>query len=262
MRVGRISFYFFIFLAGCLAVLAQNSSSLRLYDDFNKDLIDPAKWYSSWNCYPSSTECARSIRNNQLRLRVRAYGSPDTNDGTLYTFSESYLTAAGVTDIEAQVVVRTLITDTCATNTSGDSFAHFTITGAFFNGGSGSSNDDVQAFLLLSRHAADPVGTARVQGFLKFQGQYFDTVDMGTINVGELVKVELLWEQPNHRFVIRLFRPSMGTQQEQYMPYLISDTTSAASPYKLLGARGFPANCMGSRPASDIEVLIDDVRTN
>jgi len=133
--------------------------------------------------------------------------------------------------------------------------------GAFFNGG-GTSADDVQAYLQLGRYSTDPRGTVEVGGFLYYQGQFFGNVDLGPINVGEPVMVELLWDQPNHRFVACLWRPTMGIFAEQYMPYSMSDVTAAASPFQGLSSNVFPVNCTGSRRFAEEEVSFDNLSTN
>ena len=60
----------------------QPNSGLKLYDGFDVRLINPAKWYTQWQCgSPSVMECEREIRDRQLHLRVRSYGSTTTSDG-------------------------------------------------------------------------------------------------------------------------------------------------------------------------------------
>jgi hypothetical protein len=246
-----------------LTSLASAQSGLTLYDDFNQKFISPAKWYTQWQCgSPSILECEREIQSNQLRLRVRGYGTPITNDGNQFGVSEVYLTSSLVKDIQAQVVVRTSTAETCATNTGGGAHAQALLSGAFFNGGGGTANDDMQAFLQFDRYSTDQPGIVEVGGFLSYQGQFFGNVDLGPVNIGERVVVELLWDQPNHQFVIRLYRPTDGTHTQQFMSYgSVSDTSQAVASFKNLSARIFPANCLGSRPSADLEVLFDNIKT-
>jgi hypothetical protein len=268
MKCARLALQIFLSLAAGSMAIAQSSSGLRLYDNFNKDLIDPAKWYSGWQCQYSSAECEREIQSNRLRLRVRGYGSPEANSGNQFAASELFLTSANVTDIQAQVTVSKLSTEACATNTSINSGAHALLAGTFFNGSSGSAytaDDDVQAFVFLNHGggSTEPGGVISVSGALQFHGQWITgSAWLGQIEVGENVTIELLWEQVKHRFVIRMFRPLDGSHQEAYMPYFMPDIRPAVTPSKFFSARALPANCVGSRPAVDIEVLIDDVRTN
>jgi hypothetical protein len=239
----------------------QPASSLHLYDTFNQKFIDPAKWSSVWQCGPPALDCVREIQNDHLRLGIRAYGATDSNSGTQFAGSSVNLTASSVTDIAAQVVVRKSSSQDCATN-SGVAHSQVLIYGAFFNGGGGTASDDVQAYLQLDRYATDAPGAVEVGGFLQYQGQFFGNIDLGPVNLGEQVVVELQWNQPAHQFIARLSRPASGTKVELSMPYTISDTAAAVAPFKSLSANVFPANCAGSSAAADLDVLFDRVKTN
>jgi hypothetical protein len=268
LQFNRLCSCVLVVLMSLITSRAQEPSSgstLHLYDNFDSAFLNPLKWYSPWQCGSPVMECVREIREDALRLRVRAYGATDSSTGTQFGSSGVSLTAANVTDIAAQLVVRRSSADSCSSNPGfggGGGHAQVLLFGAFFNGGGGTSADDVQAFLQLDRYATYPVGTVSVGGFLRFQNQFFDNVEMGLVNIGERVTVELLWDQPNHRFVVRLFRPSYGTTTEQYMPYTMSDISPAASPFKNLSANVYPANCQGTRTSADVDVAFDSVMTN
>ena len=174
---------------------------------------------------------------------------------------QQYITSALVSNFAAQVTVRRTTAESCSTG-AGASHAQALLKGAFFNGGGGTASDDVQAFLQFDRYSSDPPGVARVGGFLGYQGGFFSNVDLGPVNVGELVRVELAWDQPNHRFITRLFKPASNTLVEQYMPYTVSDSMPAVAPLKSLSASTAPANCLGQRTSTEMEVLFDNVMTN
>jgi len=243
----------------------QSNSGLQVYDNFdNSRFLDPSKWLAQWQCGGTVMECVREIQDDHLRLRVRAYGATDSNDGTQFGTSGLTLASNSVTDIATDLTVRRSTADACSTNPGfggGGGHAQVLIYGNFFNGGGGTSDNDVTANLQLDRYSSDSPGVVLVGGFLKYQGQFFDHVDLGPVNVGEHVRVELLWDQPNHRFVIRLFRPAYGTFAEQVMPYAISDTAAAASPSRNINAYVYPANCVGTRTSAESEVLFNDVLT-
>lgn len=236
-----------------------------VYDLFDGKFINPSKWKAQWQCGGTVMECVREIRNDQLRLRVRGYGGTDTSVGTQFGSSGLTLTNSSVTQIGADLTVRRSAAEGCSTNPGfggGGGHAQGLLYGTFFNGGGGTPSDDVTAFLQLDRYATYPLGTVEVGGFLQYQNQFFDNVDLGSVNVWERVRVELLWDQPNHRLIVCLFRPSYGTSMEQYMPYTISDVSAPASPSKNIDANVFPANCLGTQKSAELELLIDDVLTN
>ena len=240
-------------------------STLHLYDNFDGPFLDPMKWSSPWQCGSPVMECVREINEEALRLRVRAYGATDSSAGTQFGSSGVTLTANNVTDIAAQVVVHRSSADGCSSNPGfggGGGHAQFLLFGAFFNGGGGTSNDNLQAYVQLDRYSTAPAGAAGVGGFLSYQNQFFDNVDLGFVNIGEKVTVELMWDQPNHQFVVRLFRPLLGTVAQQFMPYTVSDTTPAVGPFRNISANVYPANCLGNRTSADLDVAITKVMTN
>lgn len=243
-----------------LATLPCAAQTLNVYDNFSGPFINPSKWYPQWQCGGTVMECVREIRDERLRLRVRAYGSPDTNDGTQFGGSGLTLASNSATDIAADLTVSRSTAQACSTNPGfgGGGHAQVLIFGSFFNGGAGTSDDDVQAYVQLDHYATLQTGKVDVGGFVFHQG-FFDNVDLGLVNVGERVRVELVWDQPNHRFIARLFRPLVGTTTEQFMPYTISDTKAPASPFRNINAFVYPANCIGSRNSAELEVLFNDV---
>ena len=254
-----------IFLLLTFALSKDAVAQLILYDSFDSRFINPSKWVAQWQCGGTVMECVREIQEEQLRLHIRGYGATDTNAGTQFGSSGLTLQNSSVTDIAADLIVRRSAAQGCSTNPGfggGGGHAQALIYGTFFNGGGGSADDDVTAFLQLDRYSTYPLDMVQVGGFLKYQNQFFDNVDLGLVNVGERVRVELLWDRPNHRFVVRLFRPTYGISSEQYMPYTISDVAAPASLYKNIDANVFPANCLGTRTSAELEVLVDDVLTN
>jgi hypothetical protein len=253
-----------LLVGGALAVIMpalaqQPNSGTRVYDNFDKRFLDLSKWLAQWQCGGTVMECVREIQEDQLRLRVRAYGATDSNDGTQFGSSGLTLASSSITDIATDLIVRRSTADACSTNPGLVGHAQVLIFGSFFNGGGNTADDDVQAFLQLDRYSSDSPGVVLAGGFLKYRGEFFDHANLGPVNVGEHVRVELLWDQPNHRFVIRLIRLASGTLTEQVMPYAISDTTAAVSPFKNINANVYPANCFGTRTSSELEVLVNDV---
>ena len=252
--------------AGLLSTMAYSqsekpSSGLRLYDNFHQTFIDPSKWSAPSQCGSPAMECVREIENGKLRLRTRAYGATNSDTGTQFGSSGVNLTASSVTDISVQVTVRNSSPQDCATN-PGATHAQVLVFGAFFNGGGGTAADDVQAYLQLDHYPTQAPQTVEVGGFLYYQGQFFDNVDLGAVDVGEHVTVELQWDHPNHQFIVYLVRPAYHTKVEQFMPYTISDNTAAVSPFKTLSANVYPANCRTATTSADLDVFFNNVMTN
>jgi hypothetical protein len=206
-------------------------------------------------------ECEREIQDGHLHLRVRGYGSGTSDGGNQFGTSSLFLTSATVSDIVTQAVVQETSAQGCPTVADG-THGQALLTGSFFNGGGGTPNDDVQAFLQFDRFSTDAPGVVLVGGFLKYQNQFFGNVNLGLVNVGERVIVELKWDKANHRFIERLFVPSSNTLQEQTLPYTIPDSVPAVSPFKQLSANVFVDNCTGTQTYADIGINFDNVLTN
>jgi len=252
------------FVLSFAQVRSAQNQGLRLYDSFTGPFINPSKWSPQWQCGGTVMECVREIQQDQLRLRIRAYGATNTNNGSQFGGSGLSFASNSATDIAADLTVLHSTAQACSTNPGfgGGGHAQVLLFGTFFNGGAGTSADDVQAFLQLDHPATLQAGVVDVGGFLFHQGQFFGNVDLGLVNVGEPIRVELVWDRSNHRFVVRLFRPLSGTTVEQSMPYTISDTTPAVSPFRSIDANVFPANCVGTRKSAELEVFFNDVFVN
>jgi hypothetical protein len=244
----------------------QNPSAragLKLYDNFDSAYINPARWYVQYGCSGvTNLECVRQIREERLHLRARAYGARNTNIGNEYGNSELYLVDSAATEFAAELRVLRVDSAGCTTSPGAGTHGHALLFGSFFNGGGGTTGDDVSAFLVLDRFSTDPANVVSVQAFLQYQGTFFDFVDLTSVNVGEQVTADLKWDKANHQFVAKLVRPSNNTTVQVTLPYTMSDVTPAVAPQKALGARSFPENCVGTQTFTDIEASFDRVMVN
>ena len=263
-----------VFLLGVFAMVLQplldkraaaqeNNSQLKLYDNFSHPDIDPTRWYAQFGCSTATTmECRREIVDKHLVLRARAYGDRTTNVGAEYGNAEIYLSKSAVTDFAAQVTVVRSDSAGCVTSPGGGTHSQSLLWGDFFNGGGGTASDDVSAFLVFDRYSTDPKDVVHVSAFLNYQQAFFGNVSLGEIHLGEPLHAELKWDQPNHQFLVRVYRPVNGQTMDATMPYTISDSTPAALPQKGLGSRSFPENCVGTQTYADTETWFNQVRTN
>jgi hypothetical protein len=243
---------------------AGPSVHFRLYDDFSRRLLDPARWLSASACGSASLECVREVREGALALRVRGYGesSPDPSS----QFASSALALAkdpSATAIAARLQVRGTSAAGCPTNPEG-AHGQALLAGAFFNGGDGTNpDDDVRAFLQLDRFSFEPEGKVRVGGFLSFQGQFFANVELAVVDVREEIMLQLIWDRPGQRFLARLFRHD-GTRVEGEMPYAgtVPFVHEAVAPEKTIQANVFVPSCAaGPRPFAEMDLRVRSVFT-
>jgi hypothetical protein len=238
-------------------------SGLKLYDNFDSAYLDPARWYAQWGCSTATTmECVRQIQEGRLHLRARAYGNRTSNIDTVYGNSEIYLIDSAATEFSAGIRVLRADSAGCTTSPGSGTHGHALLWGTFFNGGGGTANDDVLAFLVFDRWSTDPPNVVTAAAFMQYQGVFTDPVYLGPVNVGEHVTADLKWDRANHQFVAKLVRPANNTTVQVTLPYTMSDVTPAVAPQKALGARSFPENCIGTETFADMEAAFDRVMTN
>jgi len=254
-----------IFIAAtfCLSLPATaQKSSLALYDNFNQQFLDTTKWAPSSPCFTWTVlECVREIENGQLRLAVRGTGATDSNSGSQYGESELiFKDSSSIKSISTGLTVRRTSAATCPASADFNSGTQAIIAGNFFNSGSNNAADDVQALVLLNRLPTDPPGALEAIAFLSWQNQFFDNVDLGTVNVGQRIILRLTWNQTDHKFIAGWTDVATGTVTKQPMPYNIPDTTAAAVQYKSLGVRVFTPNCIGTQvPVDNVDAIFDNV---
>jgi hypothetical protein len=256
-----------IFLAVifCLSVpgmAQQSSSSFVLYDNFNRQLLDPNKWQPSSACFTWTVfECVREIQNGQLRLAVRGAGATNSNSGNQYGESQLLFTnPSRIKSISTQLTIRRTSAATCPASPDFNSGTQALVKGNFFNSGSGVPADDVGALVLLNRLPTDPPGVLSVIAFLSWQGQFFDFINLGTVNVGQKIALRLIWRQTNHQFFAGWTDVASGIVTQLPMPYTMPDTTPAAVPNRILEAAVFTPNCIGTEMlVDDMEAIFDNV---
>jgi hypothetical protein len=245
-----------------LTPIAGAQSGLVMYDNFNQRFLNPSKWLISSPCFTWTVlECAREIQDGHLRLEVRGYGATNSNTGNQYGESElHFLNPNRVKGIATQLVVRRTSAANCAASTDFNSGTQAILQGNFFNSGSGVPSDDVQALLFFNHLPTDPAGVLSVIAVLNWQGQFFGGVGLGTINVGQRINAQLIWDKKNHQFMASWTDLASGIVSQSSLPYTIPDTTPAAFADKLLGVRVFTPNCIGTQlMVDDVEATFDNV---
>jgi hypothetical protein len=258
-----VTVLFLTLLTASLAPLlnAQVRSGLitPVYDNFNSQWLDPNKWETTANCWNGlPLECVREIQNGQLRLAIRAMGSQNSDFGDQQTASFlQFANPGAVKSITATVTVRSANGALCPSN-SFVGTAKATIHGAFFNTGSGSYLDDVQAALVLSSYNSLGSSTLDVGGWIGDGNGVNIWTHMGNYPKGTPIFATVSWDQSNHQFIFTV-RPDGGAVNQVAVPYNLPDSLPPASPWKQLEAAADPPNCSSIPAFSNIEVLFDNV---
>jgi hypothetical protein len=241
---------------------AQNTQSL--YDDFSEGFIDPSKWSVAPMCGFTAYDCAREVQRGHLRLAVRGYGDPNSNSGTSFAASQvNFRNPNSIDSIQFNLNVGSFISSGCLAN-SDAAHPQFLVSGTFFNAGTGDATGDVSAFFTVERRTDDtfdPPGVLRVGGFMFLNGQFFNNVDLGTLQVGEGAQGTLRLDRLNHAVVVRIVK-SITTPSivEQSMPYSVPDNQPAFVPLKSIRIGSFAPNCTAQRSVAAMDANVDNVR--
>jgi probable HAF family extracellular repeat protein len=243
---------------------AQNT--LGLYDDFGQGFIDPSKWSVGAMCGGGNAyDCAREVQHGHLRLAIREYGDPNSDSGTSFAASRVMFRSPNTIDsIQLNLNVRSFISSACPAN-SDAAHPQFLISGTFFNTGTGDATGDVSAFFMVERRTDDlnPPGLLHVGGFMFLNGQFFNNVDLGTLQVGEGAQATLRLDRTNHAVVVRIVKSTTTPSiVEQSMPYSVPDNLPPFVPFKTIQVASFAPNCTAQRSVAAMDASIDNVRVN
>jgi len=244
----------------------SGQNSLSLYDDFSEGFIDPSKWSVSPMCGFTGYDCVREVQHGHLRLAVRGYGDPNSDSGISFAASQvMFRNPSSIDSIQVNLNVGSFFTSGCSAN-SNPAFPQFLLSGTFFNTGTGDGTGDVSGFLDVTHDTNDtfdPPGVLRVVGFMFLNGQFFNNVDLGTLQVGEGAQATLRLDRLNHAVVVRIVKTiTTPSIVEQSMPYSVPDSFPPFNSFKMIQVNSFAPNCTAQRSGTAMEANIDNVRVN
>jgi hypothetical protein len=252
----------YVYLASlCLLAVSMQAQNLSTYDAFNAKVINPDKWLAGGMCFGNGYDCVREVREGQLRLATRAYGWRDSDIGSDFSGSGlSFPFPDKINTLEIRFKVKSFNGAGCDTNTD---LAHSQqlLFGSFFNSGSGDPSDDVFAYFAVEGNV--PGTSLFVHGFMFSQNQFFNDVDLGTLEIGEPATATLRWDRANKTFVVRVVKTrTVPSVVEQTMPYSQADDQPPTQRFKSLQVGTFTPSCTTARSFTAMESAIDNVRVN
>ena len=193
-----------------------------------------------------------------------------TSSNSSFWYNESALpfaagVSASITGIRADVTVRAFDGVPCPANTDDTAHTQVEIGGNFFNGGDGTSADDVLGFLIIVVDTNNPtvmnVGNYWGWGAAhNFEGVW---TPVGSYPLGTPLVASFKWDRANHQFVATVKvkgDPSPGTEVvSSYGAAGVSDQRPAADPTKNLYASTTALNCTTALSGSHVDALFDNV---
>lgn len=234
------------------------------YDTFSTVPLNAARWMEG--------ERVRDISFEGLRLFQRDWGGMNSDSGRGAVSWGDNLTVPGpVTQMRGQIRVDAMGLTSCAANPT-PSRVRARLIGSFFNTGNpvpGSALGDVLGQIQLVRQSDDSsaVNVLKVQGNLlvcthadcSTSTPLGSTVDLGTVFLGVTANVGLEWDKANRRF--RFLRDNGATTLD--IDYTVSDAAAAGLPFKAVGLRIEPANCLsGPRTTAFMTARFDSLSIN
>jgi len=238
------------------------------YDEFHGPFLDSSKWLAVPTCsatpFVDTTasvnvlDCAREIENNELRLFVKAYGEPSSDQGRQFGPSELYfVNPNAVKSMTATLTVKGIDAIACPSNSTA-SFGQAIFGGNYFNPGTGNPKDDVAAVMLVQPFSP---GTGLGVFALVFSpNSFYGFSTLGAIKLNEPLTGKVEWDQPNHRFIFSAVGPDLSSTKT--ISYSAADVMPAAAPMKLLAGRAFVPNCTTRQTTADVEVLFRSISIN
>ena len=281
----KLMLFLFIVLTVILtSVPAQAQGTLTLYDNFEAKSLDPTKWFGaeSFGTGAIILESMRQIKTEPtfgykgLDILNRVYGDTTSDNGTSEGLTRLlFLDGTNVTTIQAKVQVERFRVTVCAGNPS-PSEARARIGGLYFNTGPrtpGSATNDVFACIMV-RRLSNSLAAPDVLDVVAYafhcsnqscsNGTFMGTGTLGTVVLGQRVKLRITWDQANHQFIFQ-----KGKKPEVILPYNPTTFPDTLPPgasnggNKRLDVDQTVASCTSQpRPVAFMEAFFDDVYVN
>jgi hypothetical protein len=247
-----------------LMALPLSAQVWEVYDNFDGPVIDPALWTGNWVAYGGSAlDFERQVQNSFLWLGLRGYGSTFTDGVTNWGMNSVEVTQPILfKGIKAKLkIVQAL------GNSPYAACGQVTLRARFFNTGTSEPrdpNNDIEAclFMMSGGQEGQPLS---VGGLLRQFGpgpSDLASVNLGTINVGEVVNVWVRWDKPNKKLFFGLQGNRKNAQPvEMAIDYstIVSDGLPPGNPYRSIQAQTSPVSNTSFQTYSDMLVKIDQV---
>jgi hypothetical protein len=248
---------------GAAVLGVAHAAKVPLYDDFNGNGIDRAKW--------NETESARYVDDKgRLLLGRDLLGSTASNVGTTdESFNLNMANTAPAKTLKATITVTNVHTDeVCAANTTPTQTAARLI-GSFFNirpgGPQGSDRTgDVLAQFRLRRasNTTDAPGVMQVQGVVSacsnadcsVSSTIGSALSFGTVNLNTAVIGQVAWDKKNNKFTF-----TRDSQPAQSVVYTDDDSMAPAVAFNNVSIRNQIANCTAGAIKGGTVAVFDNI---
>lgn len=251
---------------------AKATDLWTLYDNFNSEFLDIGKWVESQSRSGGvvALEEVREIEGQRLYMLIRAHGP---TQGGLHRGDKSiaFPDPNAIRGVKASIKVNELDATQCSDQGVTYTRARARFSGSFFNtlGGCGQFPSpcgqafDVAAQILIQRfsNSTDKPGILRIVGEVFecldpncFQGDHYQSVELGTVGVGQWATVSVEWDYANEQFIFQL-----GKGLPKVIDYDMPFVSLPNSPYKILGLSNRVPYCSSGRQVGFIGADFENV---
>jgi len=255
---------------------AKANDSWTLYDDFNSEFLDITKWRESQTRTGGVVvlEEVREIQGQRLYMLIRAHG-PTSGGIQRGDKNITFPQPNTIRGVKASIKVNEVEATQCPTNPQFTQ-ARARFSGSFYNTGACDLSTpgqqcDVIAQILIQRfsNSTDKPGILKILGEVRecidsscFQTQPPQSVDLGTIRVGQWATVSVEWEwgwdDDNNEFNNFIFQ--LDEETPKVIDYSTSNVASTPhSPYKQLGVSPRIPYCSSGRQVGFIGADFENV---
>jgi hypothetical protein len=267
-------------------ISAQAQGTLVVYDKFESKYLDPDLWFGFGSVTTGGfvLEAGRQIKteptsgSKALYMSYRGYAGTGSDSGVVRLLNRlTFIDGGNINTIQAKVLVKKVEAVGCAAN-SDNTEVQARLGGFFFSTSDtptpGDATNDVFASIALRRSSASTskpdvlelIGSAfHCSNASCTTGEDVGTEkDLGTVLLGQRVKLQITWDQANHQFLFQKGKSSPVSLP--YNPFTFPDTSAPGAEnggLKRLDVFEFVANCTSQpRPVGHMEVYFDDVSVN
>ena len=262
---------FFMVLLILASTPAQAKEPFVLYDDFNSEFLDLAKWSGTERRDSGITilEYVRELHGGRLHMKGRAFGSMDPVQGTRAGDVNSvfgYMTQFKT--LQVSVKVNDVEVTGCPGFNLTPTSSRARLLGFFFKAGPGTGRiDDVLAQIRIQRasDSLDRSGVVQVFGDIVVcsnsdcsSGQTIASEMLGKLMLGQWADIQINWDKRNKNFMFKLNRQPLVVLSYGSVP----DYDPPSSPYQAVGVSNRIANCpdqYGGKKMGFIEAEFEDL---
>lgn len=233
-------------LGGVQSAFAQGT----LFDDFSLPGLRGDRWRTDQpeSGEGSGLETLRLISNGAALLTHRVVGGRQSDIGSHVSAARMYFNTSPGGGVKFDLTVLSMTATGCSVAGSNFTDAEARIWTQLFHNGGVDASASIGVIRLSTSNELRVIGGVVGIG----------SVDLGPVTVGSPLTLRMSWDPANNRVDFQ-----RNNEPVQSVLYTVDDSDPIASPFVLVEAVGFVANCtVGARPTAIVSALFDNIFIN